>query len=132
MKKCSIEAFRKCPEHEYCGWPAEFADGSECDKYNEQVGQSEISGLTINPGAGVWVVEEYEVSCYMFLAIVNEYVIATSYINDYETVEETMAYHAWETQENYDTHLCVFPSSNCFRTFEEAGAALEGLYGTHV
>ena len=39
MPKCSPQAFAKCPTRHLCGTPedATFADGSECDKFNQQV-----------------------------------------------------------------------------------------------
>lgn len=38
MKRCDPRAFSKCPCREFCGDASEavFADGSECDKFNEQ------------------------------------------------------------------------------------------------
>ncbi len=83
------------------------------------------------PGTGVWVVnrDEYgeacDVSGYMFLAEVSGFVILTDYISDLESLGDTMAYHAAETSENYDTNLAVFPADDCYLTREEAEAALE-------
>lgn len=39
MKKCDPRAFAKCPYREMCGdiSNALFADGSECDEFNEKV-----------------------------------------------------------------------------------------------
>lgn len=39
MKKCDPKAFAKCPTHHLCGTPEDstFADGSECDKFNQQI-----------------------------------------------------------------------------------------------
>lgn len=39
MLKCSKEAFAKCPTRHLCGSPSEatFAEGSECDKFNQRV-----------------------------------------------------------------------------------------------
>lgn len=84
----------------------------------------------LNAGAEVWVVTRDEdgiacgVSGYMFLAEVAGYVIATSYINDLTCLDSTLAYHAQETVENYDTDLAVFPAEDCWPTREAAHAAL--------
>lgn len=39
MLRCSREAFAKCPTRHLCGTPndATFAEGSECDKFNQQI-----------------------------------------------------------------------------------------------
>lgn len=85
----------------------------------------------ITPGQKIWVVERDEseevvdVSGYMFLAQVGGYVIATSYINDYETLEETLSYHAEETRQNYDTDLVVCPTGDCYASYEDAHATIE-------
>ena len=84
----------------------------------------------LNAGAEDWVVERdedgnaCEVSGYMFLAEVAGFVIASSFINDLERLESTLAYHAQETAENYDTDLAVFPAVDCWPTQEAAHAAL--------
>lgn len=40
MLKCSKEAFAACPYRKGCGCPDEatFTEGSECDKFNRQIG----------------------------------------------------------------------------------------------
>lgn len=73
-------------------------------------------------GDEVWVVEEDDVTCYMFLAKSKGCIIATSWINDYD-VDETLEYHITETQDNLDTDLAVFPDEWCFVTKEEAQKA---------
>ena len=39
MMKCDPKAFAKCPTRHLCGTPedATFADGSECDKFNQKI-----------------------------------------------------------------------------------------------
>lgn len=39
MKQCDARVFLQCPYHKYCGVLSEavYAEGSECDKYNEEV-----------------------------------------------------------------------------------------------
>ncbi len=84
--------------------------------------------LKIKPGTEVWVLERdedgtsCEVSGYMFLAEVCDFVIASSYINGMEHIEGILAYHAQKTVENYDTNLVVFPAVDCFTTKEAAFA----------
>lgn len=86
-------------------------------------------GLT--PGEEVWVVERdeggnaCEYSGYVFLAEAAGAVILTAYINDLEDLEELLEYHIEQTAEDYDTHLAVFPTSDCYTSREEARAALE-------
>ncbi len=85
-------------------------------------------GLT--PGEEVWVVERdedgnaCEYSGYVFLAEVAGAVILTSYINDLEDLEDLLEYHIEQTAEDYDTHLAVFPASDCYTSREEAKNAL--------
>lgn len=82
------------------------------------------------PGMPVYVVERDEngnacdISGYMFLARSSDYAILTAWINDLETAEETLEYHAQETAANYDTDLAVFPLCDCYTENEEAQLAL--------
>ena len=85
--------------------------------------------MQIKPGAEVWVLERDEdgaacdVSGYMVLAEVDDFVIVSPYINGMEHLEGIMAYHVQETAENYDTDLAVFPAEDCFTTKDAAFAA---------
>jgi hypothetical protein len=76
-------------------------------------------------GEEIWVVEEDDTTCYMFLAKSKGCIIATSWINDYD-LDETIEYHIEETQNNLDTGLAVFPEDICFVTREEAEEKLKG------
>lgn len=82
------------------------------------------------PGQSVYVVERdedgnaCETTGYMFLAKSADAVILSSYINDLETLEETLLYHIQQTAEDYDTHLAVFPASDCYETLDQAEKAL--------
>lgn len=82
--------------------------------------------MNLKAGEPVWAVCGNDVTGYMYLATVGSYVIATSYINDLETAEETLAYHEEETEEGYGTDLVVLFQCNCYATKEEAERALEG------
>lgn len=81
-------------------------------------------------GSDVWIVERdeeceaVEVTCFMFLAKAEDYVICSSFVlgHDY-SANTTLEYHANETRENYDTQLCVFPAEDCYETREEAKKA---------
>lgn len=85
----------------------------------------------IEAGSVVWAVERdeegiaCEVSGYMFIAEVADFVIASGYINGMTHIEGILAYHAQETAENYDTDLVVFPAVDCWPTKEAALAAFE-------
>jgi hypothetical protein len=86
------------------------------------------NGVIVPPckvGDGIWVVEEDDITCYMFLAKSKGCVIATSWINDYD-LDETIEYHIAETQNNLDTDLVVFPDEYCFATREEAEQKMKG------
>lgn len=82
------------------------------------------------PGERVYVVERdeagnaCEVSGYMYLAKAADAVILSPYINDLETLEETLEYHIEQTAEEYDTHLAVFPAADCYATHPQAEMAL--------
>lgn len=45
MLKCSKEAFAACPDRKGCGIIEEavFAEGSECDKFNRQIGSKPMT-----------------------------------------------------------------------------------------
>ena len=96
----------------------------------ECIHDDEAAEPVFTAGDLVYVIERDEdnipvdVSGYMFLARVGDYAIASGWINDLETAEETLAYHAGETRDNYDTDLCVFPFEDCYATREEARAVL--------
>ena len=70
-----------------------------------------------------------EVSGYMFLAEVADFVIASGYVNGMTHIEGILACHAQETAENYDTNLVVFPAVDCWPTREAAHAALAAEKG---
>lgn len=90
---------------------------------------SELKDLI--PGADVYVVERddrgvaVDFSGYMFLAVAGHAVICTPFINDLETLEETLDYHIQETAEDYDTALVVVPVEDCYSTQYGAKEALK-------
>ncbi len=48
MKRCSKEAWARCPDREGCEPYAEFTDGCECDRFNEKIMQ-ELDGRPVDP-----------------------------------------------------------------------------------
>lgn len=46
MKRCSTEAWARCPHHQGCEPGAEYADGCPCDTYNQEI-EAELSGDTM-------------------------------------------------------------------------------------
>lgn len=48
MKRCSKEAWLRCPDAQHCEMYAEFADGSECDQFNEKI-MRETDGEPVDP-----------------------------------------------------------------------------------
>ena len=87
------------------------------------------------PGCNVWIVERDEEGCpvgvagCMFVTDVLGYAILTSYINDLETIEETLEYHEQECWENYDTDLVVARLSDCYSCKEFAEEAMREEVG---
>lgn len=83
------------------------------------------------PGDDVYVIERDEndkavdYSGYMCIAVSENAVVLSSYINDLEDIADTLEYHIKETAENFDTHLAVFPLGDCYSTAEEAKKAMD-------
>ena len=82
------------------------------------------------PGQEVWVVERDEdgnacdVAGYVYMATVKHAVILTSYINDLDELSDLLDYHIEETQNDYDTHLAVYPACDCYPNKLAARCAL--------
>jgi hypothetical protein len=82
----------------------------------------------ITPGATVWVIARdednaaLEVEGYVFLARVEDAVILTPKINDYD-LAGIMAYHVEQTAEFEETSLVVFPAADCYAKKTDAVAA---------
>lgn len=87
------------------------------------------------PGCRVYLVERDEceipvdISGYMFIASSVGYAILTAYINDLETIEETLEYHEEECMQNYDTDLVVARLSDCYSCREIAEQAMNEELG---
>lgn len=83
------------------------------------------------PGDDVYVIERDEsdkavdYSGYMCIAVSENAVVLSSYINDLKDITDTLEYHIKETAENFDTHLAVFPLGDCYSTAEEAKKAID-------
>jgi hypothetical protein len=102
----------------------------------QELAQAEKNGRLVGqkppiPGDNIWIVErdEYkepiDISGYMFLAFSGRAVIVSAFINDFETLDETVEYHIEETSRYYETDLAVFPKNDCYLTRKEAEAALK-------
>ena len=67
------------------------------------------------------------------LAVAGNAVIVTSFVDDQDDLDSTLAYHIRETAVNFDSDLAVFPLSDCYAVYEAARAALdverEGSHG---
>lgn len=92
----------------------------------DKVVRNDAPTLLLKPGDEVWSIDRTEygeavdVTGYMYLATVGKYVIATSYINDLDDVEETLYYHMSECRDHIETHLVVLELSDCYSTKDEA------------
>lgn len=82
-------------------------------------------------GDTVWVLTRDEdgvpndVDGYMLLAVAGNAVIVTSFVDDRDDLDSTLAYHIRETAVNFDSDLAVFPLSDCYAVYEDAHAALD-------
>lgn len=98
-------------------------DGPACGNYEETA--------KFAPGDEVWVIERDEegtavyVSGYLYMASVPGAVIVTPYIGGCDTFEDMVQYHIQQMVSNYNTELCVFPSSDCYQNKDEADSALD-------
>lgn len=104
------------------------------DKTKELTARLYEKGVTFQrfkPGDDVYVIERDEndkavdYSGYMCIAVSENAVVLSSYINDLEDIADTLEYHIKETAENFDTHLAVFPLGDCYSTAEEAKKAID-------
>lgn len=117
---------------EVVGYDEDVADGKTYNSITVEVldDDSTNAAVPFKPGDEIYAVERDEdgvpcdVSGLMFLAHVGGYAIASMWIDDLRNAADTLAYHADETSENCDTHLCVYPLSDCYATAKEAHALL--------
>lgn len=123
MSKCL-----SCLHYEVCDYRINEEDitVAECTQFTAR---SEWAHLPCKVGEEIWVIdredgEAVDISCVQFIAKSKGCIIATSWINDYD-IDETIAYHINETQENFDTDLQVYPDGDWFTTKEQAEQALE-------
>lgn len=59
-------------------------------------------------------------SGYMLIAVTNGAAIVSSYINDLETLGDTVQYCIDQTAEGLETELEVYPLDDCFENREDA------------
>lgn len=98
-----------------------------------------LESAQFHAGDTVWVLTRDEdgvpddVDGYMLLAVAGNAVIVTSFVDDRDDLDSTLAYHIRETAVNFDSDLAVFPLSDCYAVYEAARAALdvesEGSHG---
>lgn len=148
IAKCSSTPGGSLCEDGACGWrrvwerlKAYEDTGLEPERVAELAQAEKAGRLVVSnflPGDEIWAIERdedgtaYDVSGYMFLAPVSGYVIVSAYINDYDSLEETMDYHACETAENYDTDLAVIPACDVYGTKQAAKEALRKETDDHA
>lgn len=90
-----------------------------------------MSRCKFHPGDDTWVVERddaefaVEVTGFMFLAESAGYAIVTSFINDYESIEDTMDYLYRDSVDRCGCDLYVFPIDDCYHEREEAMRVLD-------
>ena len=65
-----------------------------------------------------------DVSSYMFIAIVGKYVIATPWVDDIDSLDETLSYFVKQTAAESSSDLVVLPIADCYASYEEATANL--------
>lgn len=84
------------------------------------------------PGQQVWVVERneygnpYDVSGYIFVALVHKTVIVSPYINDSDDIDAALEYAVEQKQNCDEAVLEAYSVYDCFATKEDAEAHLNG------
>lgn len=108
------------------------------DKLREYEDAEEQGLLTMNPcktGEQVYCIEEYEdgcdYSCYLFIAVCNDYVIVSPRYMSHDDFEEQLVEMCEESQEWMKVSFVMFPLNKVFLTKEEAEKALERM-NNHV
>lgn len=56
----------------------------------------------------------------MFLAVADNFAICSGFIDDLACLDQTLAYLADDTAENYDTDLYVFPLADVCKSIDDA------------
>lgn len=59
--RCDPQAWVRCPNHNACGWPAEFMENSECDYFNDEI----LSGGLV---PDIWIPVSVRLPHYEFLS----------------------------------------------------------------
>lgn len=83
-----------------------------------------------NPGDIIWVVErdEDDIACeycgYIFVALVNKYVIVSSAYNGTYDIDIILDHQAAQTAIEGSAYLKVFPAYDCYEKKDEATNAL--------
>ena len=121
-------------EGDYLDYPSEleFVNSvqNEFRSSNKTTGDICLISLPYMPGDNIFVIERNDLYCggvevceYMFLSVVKESVIASPYIRGL-SINETITECMEDTAKYYLCRLSVFPAKDCYKTKEEADAAL--------
>ena len=84
------------------------------------------------PGGEVWVVERdedgeaTEVSCFVFVVSVSGVAIVSPSINGYSDLDFILYDFVAETAGSFSGDFSGYPISDCYKSYEEAEAALQG------
>ena len=84
------------------------------------------------PGGEVWVVERdedgeaTEVSCFVFVVSVSGVAIVSPSINGYSDLDFILYDFVAETAGSFSGDFSGYPISGCYKSYEEAEAALQG------
>lgn len=92
-----------------------------------------MSNMNLKAGTKVWVIERdcdgdpCDVAGYMFIASACGVAIVSPYINDAETIEETLAIHLAHTADEYYSFFSAFLLDDCYLTKEAAEAYMNQI-----
>lgn len=97
-------------------------------EYEDAEEQGLLVRLPCKVGEQVYCIEEYEdendYSCYLFVAICNDFVIVSPRYTHHDNFNEQLEEMCEDSQEWLKTSFVMFPRKNVFLTREEAEAAL--------
>ena len=116
----------------------EEAFGTSVDRLHE-LAQADMGGLCVVqkfvPGSNVWVVERDEdgeatdVSGFVFVVSINGVVIVSPSINGCDDLSFILNDFMEETASDFNGNFSGYPISDCYKSYEDAKAALRGEQG---